>query len=38
MIGNLEKSKYYYDLGMKRTDLEDLDALEERKVYFKVGR
>ena len=38
MIGNLEKSKYYYDLGMKRTDLEDLDALEERKDYFKVGR
>ena len=34
-IGNLEKSKYYYDLGMKRTDLEDLDALEERKDYFK---
>lgn len=36
MIGNLEKSKYYYDLGMKRTDLEDLDALEERKDYFKI--
>ena len=35
MIGNLEKSKYYYDLGMKRTDLEDLDALGERKDYFK---
>lgn len=35
MIGNLEKSKYYYDLGMKRTDLDDLDALEERKSYFK---
>ena len=38
MIGNLKKSKYYYDLGMKRTDLDDLDALEERKDYFKVGR
>lgn len=35
MIGNLEKSKYYYDLGMKRTDLQDLDALEERKDYFE---
>lgn len=35
MIGDLKKSKYYYDLGMKRTDLEDLDALEERKDYFK---
>lgn len=34
MIGNIEKSKYYYDLGMKRTDLEDLDALEERSNYF----
>ncbi len=34
MVGNLEKSKYYYDLGMKRTDLKELDALEERKDYF----
>lgn len=35
MIGDLKKSKYYYDLGMKRTDLEDLDVLEERKNYFE---
>ena len=35
MVGNLSKSKYYYDLGIKRTDLEDLEALEERKDYFK---
>ncbi len=35
MVGNLEKAKYYYDLGMKRTDLEELDALEERKDYFE---
>lgn len=35
MVGNLEKAKYYYDLGLKRTDLEDLDALEERKDYFE---
>ena len=34
MIGNLDKSKYYYDLGMKRTDLEELDVLEERNDYF----
>ncbi len=34
MVGNLEKSKYYYDLGMKRTDLKELDVLEERKDYF----
>ena len=34
MIGDLKKSKYYYDLGMKRTDLSDLDALEERNDYF----
>lgn len=34
MVGNLEKAKYYYDLGMKRTDLEELDVLEERKNYF----
>lgn len=35
MIGNLEKAKYYYDLGMKQNNLEDLDVLEERKNYFK---
>ena len=35
MVGNIEKAKYYYDLGMKRTDLEELDALEERKDYFE---
>lgn len=34
MIGNIEKSKYYYDLGMKQTKLKDLDVLEERKDYF----
>ena len=35
MIGDLKKSKYYYDLGMKQTNLEDLNVLEERKDYFK---
>lgn len=35
MVGNLKKAKYYYDLGMKKTDLEDIDVLEERKYYFK---
>ena len=35
MVGDLKKSKYYYDLGMNRTDLKELDALEERKDYFK---
>lgn len=35
LVGNLEKAKYYYDLGMKTTDLKDLDALEERKDYFE---
>jgi len=35
MVGNLEKAKYYYDLGMKRTDLKDLDSLREREDYFK---
>ena len=34
MIGDLKKYKYYYDLGMKRIDLSDLDALEERNDYF----
>ena len=36
MIGNLEKAKYYYDLGMKEKHLKDLDALEERKYYFEI--
>ncbi len=35
MVEYLKKSKYYYDLGMHRTDLKDLDVLEERKDYFK---
>lgn len=35
MIGNLEKAKYYYDLGMKQKDLEDMDVLEERNDYFE---
>ena len=34
MIGDLEKAKYYYDLGMQQKNLEDLDVLEERKDYF----
>lgn len=34
MVGDLKKSKYYYDLGMKQTNLDDLDVLEERNDYF----
>lgn len=34
MVGDLKKSKYYYDLGMKQTNLNDLDVLEERNDYF----
>lgn len=34
MVGNLEKSRYYYDLGMKQTKLDEIDVLEERKDYF----
>lgn len=33
-IGNLEKAKYYYDLGLSYKDLEDRDILEERSDYF----
>lgn len=35
MVGNLKKAKYYYDLGMKQSNLKDLDVLEERIGYFK---
>ncbi len=35
MVGNLERAKYYYDLGMKQKNLKDLDILEERKYYFE---
>ena len=35
MVGDLKKSKYYYDLGMNRTDLKELDALEERSIFNK---
>ena len=34
MVGDLKKSKYYYDLGMKQTNLDDLDVLEEKNDYF----
>ena len=33
MVGNLEKAKFYYDMGMK-TKFDDIDVLEERKSYF----
>ena len=35
MVGNLERAKYYYDLGMKQKNLKDVDILEERKFYFE---
>lgn len=37
MVGDLKKSKYYYDLGMNRTDLKELDALEERSIFKKIN-
>lgn len=35
MINNLEKAKYYYELGIKNRDMLDLDILEDRyeRVY-----
>lgn len=33
MVGDLKKSKFYYDMGMK-TKFDDIDVLEERKNYF----
>lgn len=35
MAMDLEKAKYYYDLGLKQKDLKDMDVLEEREFYFK---
>lgn len=35
MIGDLNKAKYYYDLGMKNTGFADLDILAERSGDFK---
>ena len=35
MVENLERAKYYYDLGMEQKNLKDLDILEERKFYFE---
>ncbi len=35
MNGDLNKSKYYYDLGLKQIHLDDWDVLEERKDYFR---
>lgn len=35
MVHDLDKAKYYYDLGMKIEDTEEKDALEERNDYFK---
>ena len=34
-IGDLDKARYYYDLGMKRKNLKDRVALEERIDYFE---
>ena len=34
LVKNKDKAKYYYDLGMKQTNLDDLDVLEERHDYF----
>lgn len=34
MVGNLERAKYYYNLGMKQSKLDDIDVLEERNDYF----
>ena len=33
-VKNMDKVKYYYDLGMKQTNLDDLDVLEQRKDCF----
>ena len=35
MAMDLEKAKYYYDLGLKQKNLKDMDVLEEREFYFK---
>ena len=35
-IGNLEKARYYYDLGLSQENMEDIDALEERIYYFET--
>lgn len=35
MVGNLEKAKYYYDLGLSQGNMKDIDALEEREYMFK---
>lgn len=37
MLGDLKKAKYYYDLGMKQTNLKELDVLEERSDYFDAN-
>ena len=37
-IGNLEKSRYYYDLGLSQGKMEDIDALEERIYYFEKNK
>ncbi len=34
-VGNKEKAKYYYDLGMKQKNLKDLDVLESREDELK---
>lgn len=34
-VKNLDKAKYYYDLGMKQTNLDDLDVLEQRLDFFE---
>ena len=35
MIKDFDKARYYYDLGLKQTGLEDMGVLEERKDYFE---
>ena len=34
-VKNMDKAKYYYDLGMKQTNLDDLDVLEQRLDFFE---
>lgn len=34
-IGNMEKAKYYYNLGMKQTHIKDIKFLEDMKDYLK---
>jgi len=34
-VGNLDKAKYYYDLGMKQTHIKNIKFLEDLKDYLK---